>query len=608
MSYFVKFKKDYLYKKYKWLLTIFFTSFILVGCGGGDDKPNSGVPATPASPATPVNPETPATPVNPAVEDSEVVYWDFDLTYPKDTNRVATNEYFDSWGSLDDELKYKVIEQYGKILDLVDETTDIYNITRNDQEVIIKDVYSRFYSMKRVDGTDIDLSIYDDYFDAYNNRNVHLEDMMNYALVSMNFFKDQYYAYNRYHHVKQDIQNFNQITHDYSEALLQQMRSAPDFVEQYTANLPGNADQNVNFDGLFQNDVFAVLNQANFPSVSAEDYRTGIQEAYEDFKIKWVTQENEQRRSAGNPRLILDPDMLDRPLSAQERIDFLRPDQITQLYLWGDDLHRDWETIKNNLPQDIKDSVYFMMVDIPKKMQESTELTNEEIDELKNIWAHHVLNTMDGCHDGKRSKLRKLIPSIPIEALADLDGFYHSELPVLGKVSAIMEKYKRQKIKSLFGLNRFSAEQTLYTDLGNMLRLGPAVGILEKFPRLEYGTANWFGRYLENARTEQQVIDLFNGVSRNEMINAVMADLKDSEDDLEHLISLKDIEDVSKGVPEMIYEKRVREYNVYLMGEDPANYALSYILEPDTGPNNEASGRVTEKTVELMLFSLGYLN
>ena len=84
-----------------------------------------------------------------------------------------------------------------------------------------------------------------------------------------------------------------------------------------------------------------------------------------------------------------------------------------------------------------------------------------------------------------------------------------------------------------------------------------------------------------------------------------MADLKNSEDDLVHLISLKDIQDISKSIPEVIYEKRYREYQMY-EGTEPD--APNYILDPDTGQNNEASGRVTEKMIELILIGLGYLN
>ena len=75
------------------------------------------------------------------------------------------------------------------------------------------------------------------------------------------------------------------------------MRSAPDYVGQNTDNLPVNVDQNVNFNQLFQNDIYAVLNQANFPSVSDEDYRIDIQEAYKNFKTKWFNKEKLQGKT-----------------------------------------------------------------------------------------------------------------------------------------------------------------------------------------------------------------------------------------------------------------------------------------------------------------------
>ncbi|MFW7523761.1 hypothetical protein ACODM8_06420 [Vibrio ostreicida] len=610
MFLFNNFHTKCLHKGCKYLLAIFSTSFVLMGCGGDDSEPQPTTlsPAGTAGTAAPVGPAGTAAPVGPAGTAAPVgieTYY-FDQKYPKNRDRVANDGHVDAWDRVNnDELKHALIEQYGKLLGLIDDEVTVYNITRDDQEVLVKDIYSRFSQMKRLDGTNIDVSVYNDYFQEYGNWSLYLEDLMKIAVLNINVFKDEDYAQNRYDNVIQDIKNFNQLTHNYSPMLSQQMQSAADYVETFPPIL---ADLNVNFERLFANDIFAVFNQPNFPNVSDEDYRNGLREAYESFKIKWMVDENEQRRANGNPQ-IEDLDMLDRPLTAEEQAHFFGPEVVGRYYMWGYETHSDWRTVMYGaLPQDIKNIVYFMMVDVPRKMHERTGLAEEQTNELKYLWASNVLNTMEGCHDGKRSKLRKLVPSIPMEALSDLDGFYYSELSLVSKISAIIEHYKREKIKTLFGANELFAnqEEVLYTDLGNILRLGPAVGILEKIPQIVYG--DMFIRYLENRRTEQQIDDLFASVSKDELVNAVMAELKDNADDVEHSISMDDIKKFSQGIPESVYDTRYREYQIHIMGEDVGDHAPNYILDRDTGPNNEASGRVTRQMIELVLTKLGYLN
>ena len=618
----------------RYLIVPIFSSFLLSGCGGGDSdpKPNSG-----SSEATEIvhnegdldrdveipdiEPDPIAVDEDPDDEITEEAgdiprqYVRFVRQYPKDPTRVASPEFIGAWdrmsrnedNSIDGlehmiELQEAVVNHYAKALNLVSNDANHFLLSQADKTSVVQDIYARF-SQK----------ILDERFDVESYSAlpefIQLEDMMRVALVNIDLYKNTRYAKNKYARAIRKLDNFNQATHgNYNDITMlpQKITEAKEAVRHYTTNLPRLADQKVNFNRLFKEDIYAVLNQASFPDVDLHVYRQDIEEAYLDYKLHWIENENLERRRAPNaPALIPDDSLLDRELTQEESQLYLWPNQLNrgEIYILGQERFGDWGKIRTSLPReantrDITNLIHFMMVKVPEYTRLDEQLNDQEYRELKTLWTSSVLNTLGDCNDGKRSKLRQLIPSIPTTALEHIDDFYHSDMPLIGQVAAVMENLKRAKIKTLFGETNRGSEVALYVDIVNKIRFGGAVGILEQVPQIAYP---WFARdNLSAAQSRQQVRTLFNHVSENDLIDAVMAELKVNKNDFAHQISFSDINNFSKGIPEVIHERR---YNEIILAEEDT----SYILGPENGNDSNAQRRVTRKMVQLLLVKLGYL-